>query len=452
MINFIKALHIIKLRKSIFYTFCFLAIYRLGIFITIPGINHNATKNYLHTSNNNNVLNFFNFFSGGAIENASIFALGIMPYITASIIMSLMIMIIPTLKKMQQENDLSRKQITQYTRYSTVIISLLQSIMITKYFKTQYLYNKININHNILHLWNGFGFIVITMLTLTAGTVFIMWIGEKITEQGIGNGISLIIFASIISKLPNALYSSIIGIKNNIYTIPELLIISAMMLIILIGIIFIELAQRKIPIQYAKRIIKNKKYGGQTTHLPLKINTAGVMPPIFASTIIMFPTIITSIINIHWLNAIQIHLTPGKWLYQLLLIIMIFFFSYFYTNIQFNPIDVSDNIKKFGGFIPGIRPGKSTSNYIHFIINRLTFSGSLYLSIICTMPLIIHLITSNPMPFHFGGTGLLIVVSVALDSAQHIENNFINKQYDNIHKNNKIIIKARYKQNKDHQL
>lgn len=440
MTRLIALFKIPDLRKRVIYTLALLAVYRIGIFVTTPGVDRAATRGYLNAqqSEGGGFLNLFNFFSGGALENASIFALGIMPYITSSIIMTMMAVVVPAVERMQKEGEQGRKKINQYTRYGTVLISVIQGVMIAQTFKSNGM-----VNPDWAASFGGFGFIFITVLTLTAGTAFIMWLGERITERGIGNGISLIIFAGIVARLPSAIYETAIGIKNQTYQFSEMFVLGFVMLAVLASIVFIEKGQRRIPVQYAKRISGNQQFGGQTTHLPLKINIAGVIPPIFASTFLMFPATIASFIQADWIKSVQMVLSPGSWLYEVLFVLLIIFFAYFYTAVQFNPVDVADNMRKFGGFIPGVRPGKTTAEYIDFVLSRITFGGALYLSAVCVMPVVIQKLVSNQVPFVFGGTGLLIVVSVALDTVQQIDGHFIAKQYDGISETNSLKIRAR---------
>lgn len=441
--KFINLFKIIELRKRLFFTLAFLAIYRSGIFITTPGIDRLIMKDYLNfTQNQGNILNLFNFFSGGALERGSIFALGIMPYITSSIIMSLIIVIVPYFERLQKEGEHGRIKINQYTRYGAILISFIQSIMVAKYFKTQSVNGKSIIQDEWLSFLDGFGFIFITVLTLTAGTAFIIWLGEKITERGIGNGISLIIFSGIVVRLPVTVYSMFVGFKFGTYKTIEIIFLLVFMFLVLAIIVFIEKGQRRIPIQYSKRIIRTGQNLNHRTHLPLKINISGVIPPIFASTLLMLPSTLTSLTELKWIKQIQTMLSPGSWQYYIIFISLIVFFSYFYAALQFNPMDIADNMRKFGGFIPGIRPGKPTSKYINYVISRITFGGSIYLSIVCLIPMIIQKFSSNKIPFVFGGTGLLIVVSVALDTIVQIEGHFITKEYDSFSKNI-IRIKAR---------
>jgi preprotein translocase subunit SecY len=427
MNRFASLFKISELRTRLLYTLGMLAVYRIGIFVTSPGVDRTATRAYMRSqeAHGGGFLSLFNFFSGGALENASIFALGIMPYITASIIMTMMAVVVPAVERMQKEGEQGRRKINQFTRYGTIVISIIQGIMIAQSFKSNGV-----VNPDWAYAFGGFGFMFMTVLTLTAGTSFIMWVGERITERGIGNGISLIIFAGIVARLPSAIYATFLGIKNQTYQPSEMLFLGIVMLASLAAIVFMEKGQRRIPIQYAKRIVGNRQYGGQATHLPLKINVAGVIPPIFASTILMFPSTLASFFHAEWLQTIQQALMPGGWHYEVLFVTAIIFFAYFYTAIQFNPVDVADNMRKFGGFIPGIRPGKSTSDFIDFVLSRLTFAGALYLSAVCLLPIMMQKMTSNQVPFYFGGTGLLIVVSVALETVQQIDSHFIGKQYE----------------------
>jgi len=443
-----KLFQIPELRKRILYTLALLAVYRIGIFVTSPGIDRAAMKELLNAraGEGGGLLNLFNFFSGGALENASVFALGVTPYITSSIIVSIMAVVVPTIQRLQKEGEQGRKKINQYTRYGTMLIALVQGVMIANFLKSQSYEGRGVVNPDWAAAWGGLGFILITVVTLAAGTAFIMWLGEKITERGIGNGISLIIFAGIVARLPNAIYATILGIKNGTYQPVEILVLVLVMLGVLAGIVFIEKAQRRIPVQYAKRVVGNKQYGGQATHLPLKINVAGVIPPIFASTILLFPSTIANLISADWIQSVQQALAPGNWLYQMLFVLMIIFFAFFYTSVQFNPVDVADNLRKFGGFIPGVRPGKPTADYIDFVLNRITFGGALYLSAVCVLPVAIQAMVSNQVPFYFGGTGILIVVSVSLDTVQQIEGHFIAKEYESFsNRSPDLKIRARQK-------
>lgn len=438
-----KLFSIPELRKRLIYTLALLAVYRVGIFVTSPGIDRSAIKELLSARGSGGFLNLFNFFSGGALENASVFALGVMPYISSSIIISVLAVVVPSIQRLQKEGEQGRKKINQYTRYGTMLIASIQGVMIANYLKSQSYNGHGVVNADWAASFGGLGFILITVITLMAGTAFIMWLGEKITERGIGNGISLIIFAGIVARLPNAIYATALGLKNGTYQPVEILMLCLVMLGVLAGIVFIEKSQRRIPVQYAKRVVGGKQYGGQATHLPLKLNVAGVIPPIFASTILLFPATLASLIHTDWMHSIQSALHPGSWMYQTLFVLMIIGFAYFYTSVQFNPVDVADNLRKFGGFIPGVRPGKPTADYIDYILNRITFGGALYLSLVCVLPVVIQSMVSNQIPFYFGGTSILIVVSVSLDTVQQIEGHFIAKEYEVFSGRSNVQIRAR---------
>jgi preprotein translocase subunit SecY len=430
--GFANIFRIPELRKRILYTLALLAVYRVGIFVTTPGVDRALMKDYLKTgsSGGGGLLNMFNFFSGGALEQLSVFALGIMPYITSSIIMQLMTVVVPALERMQKEGEQGRRKINQYTRYGTVGISIVQAIMLSSWLKGINHNGQSVVNSDWAAAWGGVGFVLITIITLTSGTAFIMWLGERITERGIGNGISLIIFAGIVARLPEAVYQTILGVKEGTYQPIEMVVLVLVMVGVIAAIVFVERGQRRIPVQYAKRVVGNKQYGGQATHLPLKVNTAGVIPPIFASSILMFPATAASLVEADWMQGVQQALMPGTWLYNTVFVVLIIFFAFFYTAMVFNPVDVADNLKKFGGFVPGIRPGRQTADYIDRVLSRITFAGAVYLAAVCVMPTVIQSFVSNQVPFYFGGTGLLIVVGVALDTAQQIEGHLITRHYD----------------------
>lgn len=373
-------------------------------------------------------MGFFDMFTGGALSRVTIFALGIMPYISASIILQLLTVVIPAIGKLAKEGEAGRKKITRYTRYGTVLISAVQSFGIAVGLE--------GMQGGAFIQSPGWDFRLLTMLTLTSGTAFIMWLGEQITERGIGNGISLIIFAGIVARLPSAMIKTVSLLRAGELSIFLLIALVAMMVAIVAGIIYMERGQRKIPVQYAKRVVGRKVYGGQSTHLPLKVNTAGVIPPIFASSIIMFPATVAGFIAIPWVQSIAGQLSPGKALYTTVYIGMIIFFAFFYTAIIFNPVDIADNLKKYGGYIPGIRPGQKTSEYIYRVLSRLTFVGGLYLAIVCIIPEI--LMFRFHVPFYFGGTSLLIVVGVALDTVSQIESHLITRSYEGFLKKGKL--------------
>ncbi len=417
-----------ELKNRIIFTLALLAVYRIGAHIPTPGINGEALSEFLARSGAGALMGFFDMFSGGALSRVTIFALGIMPYISASIIFQLLTVVIPAIGKLAKEGEAGRKKIVRYTRYGTIVISAIQSFGIAAGLESM---------QNGAFIQNpGWSFRLLTMLTLTSGTAFIMWLGEQITERGIGNGISLIIFAGIVARFPNAVISTIRLIQAGELSLLFVVALVVMMVAVIGAIIYVERGQRKIPVQYAKRVVGRKIYGGQSTHLPLKINTAGVIPPIFASSIIMFPATVAGFIAIPWVQAIARQLSPGTILYTLIYVGMIFFFAYFYTAIIFNPVDISDNLKKYGGYIPGIRPGQKTSEYIYKVLSRLTFFGGFYLALICIIPEI--LISRFNVPFYFGGTSILITVGVALDTVSQIETHLITRSYEGFLKKGRI--------------
>ncbi len=419
---------IAELRKRLLFSFGILAVYRLGIFITTPGVDRDAMK--AHVQSSGGLLSLFNLFSGGALEQLSIFALGIMPYISSSIILQLLTVVIPALEKLQKEGELGRRKITQFTRYGTIVLSVIQGFSIAAYLEsigsgggTGALAGAARV---VAH--PGWGFKLMTVISLAAGTAFIMWLGEQITERGLGNGISLIIFAGIVARIPDAVTQTFVQFRAGSEELnPSKILILALLMVAVIGvIIFFERGQRRIPVQYAKRVVGRKIYGGQSTHLPLKVNSSGVIPPIFASSILMFPATLGGWFP--WMQKVNNVIRDGGWIYNSLYVAMIVFFAYFYTAVTFNPVDVADNMKKHGGYIPGIRPGKKTAEYIDKVLTRITFGGALYLAGICVLPTIVMNYFS--VPFYFGGTSLLIVVGVALDTVQQIEGHLITRNYE----------------------
>jgi preprotein translocase subunit SecY len=365
-------------------------------------------------------MGFLDMFSGGALSKVTIVALGIMPYISASIILQLLTVVVPTLTKLAKEGERGRKKIIQYTRYGTIGIGLVQAFGIAVGLE--------KMNEGVFVQHPGWSFRLMTMLTITAGTAFLMWLGEQITERGIGNGISLIIFAGIVANLPMAMVNTYSLWETGQLNTFFLLALVAMMIGVTAAIVFLETGRRKIPVQYAKRVVGRRVYGGQNTHIPLKINTAGVIPPIFASSLIAFPATIAGFIQIAWVQALSQQLAPGSLLYTVLYVGLIIFFAFFYTAVVLNPIDMADNMKKYGGFIPGIRPGQKTSDFIYRVLTRITFAGAIYLAVVCVIPEI--LIYQAGLPFFFGGTSLLIVVGVGLDTAQQIETHMITRNYE----------------------
>jgi preprotein translocase subunit SecY len=413
-----------ELRKRVFFTLALLAVYRIGIFVSVPGVDRSIMSKIMKQSGG--FLQMFNMFSGGALEQLSIFALGIMPYISSSIILQLLTVVVPTLERLSKEGQQGQKKINQYTRYGTIVLSLVQAYMFARSWEGD---TRSYSQYGPLVLEPGLGFQLMTMVSLTAGTTFVMWLGEQITERGIGNGISLIIFAGIVAGLPTALLRLFEKNSGGGDTTPfTLFIILGIVVFVIAAIIFFERGQRKIPVQYAKRVVGRKMYGGQSTHLPLKINVAGVIPPIFASSILLFPGQLASFVKAPWMQAVADVLHPGDWRYNVVYVGLIIFFCYFYTAVTFNPIDVADNMKKYGGFIPGIRPGKATAEYIDHVLSRLTFGGALYISAVCVLPSLMQ--KQFGVPFSFGGTGLLIVVGVALDTVQQIESHLITRNYE----------------------
>ena len=404
--------------------------YRVGAHIPTPGIDGLALAEIFEQARGT-ILGFFDMFSGGALSRLTIFALGIMPYISASIILQLLTIVSPHLARLKKEGEQGQKKITQYTRYGTVVLSMIQASGISVGLEAMK-----SPGGTVIVPEPGWDFRLMTILTLTAGTCFIMWLGEQITERGVGNGISLIIFAGIVAGTPSAIFQSLdlMGTGElSLFIVFGLL----MLMMAVVGIIvFTEGGQRRIPIQYAKRMVGRKMHGGTSTHLPLKVNTSGVIPPIFASSIIMFPATMAQFIDAPLMQTISAMLTPGNLVYSLIFIGAIFFFCYFYTAVIFNPSDVADTMKKNGGYVPGIRPGAKTSDYIDRILSRLTFFGAIYLSFICILP--DYLIKYINIPFYFGGTSLLIVVGVSLDTMQQIESHLVMRNYDGFVKKGRL--------------
>jgi preprotein translocase subunit SecY len=419
-----------ELKRRIGMTLLLLAVYRVGAHIPTPGINTQALMAYFKAAQGT-LLGLFDMFSGGALSHLSVFALGIMPYISASIILQLLTVVIPTLERLSKEGEAGRRKITQYTRYGTVVLSVIQGFGIAVGLEGMMGPGDVPIV-NI----PGWGFRLITVLTLTAGTAFIMWLGEQITERGIGNGISLIIFAGIVAGIPNAIISTTRLVQTGEMGIFILVALGVMMLAVIAFIIFMERGQRRIPVQYAKRVVGRRVYGGQNTHIPLKINASGVIPPIFASSIIMFPATVANFVKISWVQSVSQALTPGHWAYTVIYVAAIIFFCFFYTAIVFNPVDVSENMKKYGGFIPGIRPGRPTAEYIDKVLSRITLGGAIYISAVCVLPTL--LIQKFSVPFYFGGTALLIVIGVAMDTLAQIEAHMLSRHYEGFLKKGRI--------------
>ncbi len=412
-----------ELRQRILFTLALLAVYRLGIFITVPGVDRGLMQKVLEEQQGT-LFGMFNVFVGGALEQASVFSLGIMPYISSSIILQLLTVVVPTLERLSKEGEQGRKKITQYTRYGTILLSVIQGTVIAQNLEVA------NYQGQSVVISPGLGFKIITVLSLTAGTAFIMWLGEQITERGIGNGMSLIIFAGIIAGLPGGLMQVVQMAQAETLQPIELLIIGALIVVAIAFVVFVERGQRRIPVQYSKRVVGRKQYGGQSTHLPLKVNTANVIPPIFASSLLLFPaTLMQFFPDSEIMQSAQGMLQPTEWAYNIVYGAMIIFFTFFYTSVIFNPVDVADNLKKFGGYVPGIRPGKRTAEYIERVLTRLTTGAALYLALVCILPNGLLRIFPS-LPFYFGGTGLLIVVGVALDTVQQIESHLITRSYE----------------------
>jgi preprotein translocase subunit SecY len=422
-----------ELRRRVLFTLGMLVIYRIGCHVPLPGIDGQVLARFFEGTEGT-LLGLVSAFTGGALERMTVFALGIMPYISASIIMQLLTVVFEPVERLAKEGEQGRKQITKYTRYGTVVLSIIQGSGIAIGLQTM-----VGPAGEPVVPYPGIGFILLTVITLTAGTAFIMWLGEQITERGIGNGISLIIFAGIVATIPSALVNSIRLMRTGAMSPLVLLVILLMMVAVVWAIIFMERGQRRVPIHYAKRVVGMRSYGGQSSHLPLKVNMSGVIPPIFASSIIMFPATVASLVDVPWVQTVSNWLTPDRLLYNVFFVAFIIFFCYFYTAVTFNPIDVADNIKKQGGYIPGIRPGKATSEHLDTVLSRLTFAGAIYISVVCVLPTI--LIGQFNVPFYFGGTSLLIVVGVGLDTAAQIEAHLISRSYEGFMKG--VTLKGR---------
>ncbi len=419
-----------ELRKRLFYTAALLAVYRIGVYVPTPGVDAAALKSYFDAMQGT-IFGVFNMFTGGALEQLSVFALGIMPYISASIILQLLTMVVPHLEELKKEGEQGQKKITQYTRYGTIVLSIIQGLGIAIGLEGMQSPTGAAVVFD-----GGWDFRLMTVITLTAGTAFIMWLGEQITERGIGNGISLIIFAGIVARMPGAVANTLRLVQQEEMGIFTLIVITIFMVLVIGIIIFVEQGQRRIPVQYAKRVVGRRMYGGQSTHLPLKINSAGVIPPIFASSIIMFPATIAQFAQVSWLKSIADAFNPGSLWYSLLYVAFIIFFCYFYTAVTFNPVDVAENMKKHGGFIPGIRPGKRTADYIDRVLTRITLGGAVYVSLVCVLPTL--LIAKAHVPFYFGGTALLIVVGVAIDTIAQMESHMLTRHYEGFLKKGSI--------------
>ena len=411
------------LRKRVLFTLGMLGIYRLGIFIPSPGIDRLVLGEWMDQAGNT-MFGLYNMFSGGALEQFCVFVLGIMPYITASIIMQLMAEMVPTLKRIKDEGQQGRNRITQYTRYGTILIAVVQSFGMAVGMEA------IRVGTSNVVIEPGWAFRLITVLTMTGGACFVMWLGEQMTERGVGNGASIIITCGIIAGLPAGSIQFFQLVEMGEMKLLEAALLTVFMFAVIYAIVWVERGQRRVPLQYAKRVLGRRVYEGQTTYLPLKVNTAGVIPPIFASSLLMFPSTIGQFYDSGWLQWLASAFFPGAWLYNLTYAILIIFFSFFYTAITFNPEDVAENLKKQGGYIPRVRPGKDTAAFIDWTLTRLTSGGSVYLSVVCVIPTL--LITNFNVPFYFGGTGLLIIVGVSLDTVSQIEAQLSTRHYDGV--------------------
>jgi preprotein translocase subunit SecY len=411
-----------ELRKRILFTLAMLAVYRIGVFVTIPGVNRVEMNHVVTRGGTTSFLGMFNMFSGGALQQLSIFALGIMPYVTSSIVMQLLTVVVPKLDQLNKEGEQGRRRINQLTRYGTVLVAAVQAWFIATYVESLSKGGAEVVAHP------GLAFRLMTVLTLTCGTTVIMWLGELITDQGVGNGSSLIIFAGIVAAMPDAITRFLAGGGGS--GVGGLTVLFMIILVVgtIAAICYFERAHRRVPVQYTKRQVGRKMYSGAQSYLPLKINVSGVIPPIFASSILMFPAQIAHMSGSTWLEEAASVLHPADWRYNLAFTVLNVFFAFFYTSVVFNPVDVADNLKKSGGFIPGIRPGKNTAQYIERVLSRITFAGALYLSVVCMIPALLQKYMS--VPFSFGGTGLLIVVGVALDTVQQIESHLITRNYE----------------------
>ncbi|HKW14331.1 MAG TPA: preprotein translocase subunit SecY [Candidatus Krumholzibacteria bacterium] len=420
-----------ELKRRLLFTLGLLVVYRVGSHITTPGVDAGVLTEFFERQRGT-ILGLYDLFAGGNLAKASIFALGIMPYISASIILQLFQAVIPYFEKLAKEGEEGRKKITQYTRYGTVLLSIVQSFGISMFLESMTSPG----GHSAV-MFPGWGFRLLTMLTLTCGTIFIMWLGEQITERGIGNGMSLIITIGIIARYPIEILNTIRAVQLGQMTPFKLALILLMMVVVVAGVIFVTQGQRRIPVQYAKRVVGRRVYGGQSSHIPLSVNIAGVIPIIFAQSLIMFPGTIAALFpNVTWLQAIHQVLSPGHIVFITLYTLIIIFFSYFYTAIVLNPVDLADNMKKSGGFIPGIRPGKRTAEYIDRILTRITLPGAFFLAFIAVLPDL--LIRRANVPFYFGGTGLLIVVGVMLDTLRQIESHLLMRHYEGFVKHGRL--------------
>jgi preprotein translocase subunit SecY len=426
--GFSGASRIPELRRRLVFTALMLAVYRIGVAVPTPGIDGQALASFFDATKGT-LFGWVNLFSGGALQQFSIFALGIMPYISVAIILDLMKVAWPYLDELYKEGDAGRRKIAQMTRYFTVCLAVVQGSMIAYGLENMKAQSGAPVVYS-----PGISFIALTVVTVTAGSMFVMWIGEQITERGIGNGISLVIMGGIVAQLPGAIGTTVQYVREGEMSLFLLLLILLIVIAVTGGIVYIETAQRRIPIQYARRMQGRRVYGGQSSHLPLKINTSGVIPPIFASSLLVFPATLATFVPA--IKGYAAYLTPGSATYDLIYVGLIVFFCYFYTAVTFNPSDVADNLKKYGGFIPGIRPGRYTADYIDRVLSRITLGGAIYVSAVCVLPTI--LVMRFNVPFYFGGTALLIVVGVALDTVAQIETHLLTRNYEGFMKRGRV--------------
>jgi preprotein translocase subunit SecY len=455
MEGFKNVFAVADLRKRVLFTLALLGVYRIGHHVPTPGVNPQALA-IIAEQAKNTMFGLYDMFSGGNLSRVTVFALGIMPYISASIILQLLTVVWPYLERLSKEGELGRRKITQYTRYGTILLSVVQALGIAIWLESQ----TTSAVGGLPLVYNpGWGFRLMTVLTLTTGTCFVMWLGEQITERGIGNGMSLIIFAGIVVNLPRAILSTFDQLRVGQISLFRILILLVLMVAVIAAIIFVERGHRRVTVQYAKRVVGRRMYGGSSTHIPLKVNTGGVIPVIFASSLLAFPVTLGPMFG-GWVQTAANQVAYGMPLYNLLYVVGIIFFAYFYTAIIFNPDDVAENMRKYGGFVPGIRPGKRTAEHIDTILARITLAGAIYLAIIAILPEFLitglkvapipfvgeYLDAALPrwfteglgVPFYFGGTSLLIIVGVAMDTVQQVESQLIMRHYDGFMKKTRI--------------
>ncbi len=412
-----------ELKNRVLFSLAMLAIYRIGVFVTVPGVDRHVMADYMN-SQGGGLMGLIDLFSGGALQQVSIFALGIMPYISASIILQLLTVVVPAVERLNKEGEAGRRKINQWTRYGCVVLSIIQGTALAIWLEGM---NSAALGGVVQNA--GWGFRALCVLSLTAGTTFIMWLGEQITERGIGNGISLVIYAGIVAGLPSAIKQTWELVTNGQIPVPVLVLIGVLVVGVIAIIVYFESAQRRILVQYAKRTVNRETVAAANSYLPLKVNSAGVIPPIFASSILMFPATLANFFpDASFLVGVVNALSPGRILYNAMYVVLIVFFCYFYTAVTFNSVDIADNLRKGGGAVVGVRAGKDTAEYIDRVLSRITFGGALYISCVCVLPTLLQ--TNFNVPFYYGGTSLLIVVGVAMDTAKQIESHLISRSYE----------------------